>query len=384
MGVQRVINRVHIVPMGMANAYLIEDDDGLTLIDAGFPNKQVAVFEVIHALGRSPGQLKHLIFTHGHPDHIGSAAAIVRETGARTYMHPLDIPMAESGGPFRPMTPAPGLLRQVMCRLFFHPEERLEPVAIDQLLTDGEVLPIAGGIEVIHVPGHCAGQVALLWRPGRMLFAGDVCMNLMGLADPVGFENLDEGRASQRKLANLSFDAAGFGHGKPAIRAADECLSRQQRRCGEQIDSASRGSDRILELPLVCHSQHQEKRKRRRPWQDRSSISAYARRPVRSRRRLNAICHACDESGERARGTKEFDRHGMDPDRCDRCPYGCPRPDWKLWAQINAVSQAHRLRAYIYRSASHWGSMAVGSATVRPHARPTLVISWLYQIAQLR
>ena len=238
MGVELVINRVHIVPMGMANAYLIEGDDGLTLIDAGFPNKQVAVFEAIRGLGRSADQLKHLIFTHGHPDHIGSAAAIVEETGARTYMHPLDIAMAESGGPFRPMTPAPGLLRQVMCRLFFHPDERLEPVAIDQPLTDGEILPIAGGIEVIHVPGHCAGQVALLWSPERMLFAGDVCMNLMGLADPVGFENLDEGRASQRKLASLSFDAAGFGHGKPIARDA----SAQFRNKWGNESSASRGT----------------------------------------------------------------------------------------------------------------------------------------------
>ena len=76
------------------------------------------------------------------------------------------------------------------------------------------------GIEVIHVPGHCAGQVALLWRPGRMVFAGDVCMNIMGLGDPVGFENLEEGHASQRKLASLSFDAAGFGHGGPIARDA--------------------------------------------------------------------------------------------------------------------------------------------------------------------
>ena len=45
-------------------------------------------------------------------------------------------------------------------------------------------------------------------------------MNLMGLADPVGFENLEEGRASQRKLGSLSFDAAGFGHGKPIARDA--------------------------------------------------------------------------------------------------------------------------------------------------------------------
>ena len=220
MAAKSVIDGVHIVPMGFANAFLVEGDDGLTLIDAGFPHKEAAVFAAIRELGRSSDQLKHLIFTHGHPDHIGSAAAIVRETGARTYMHPLDIPMAESGGPFRPMKPAPGLVGQVLCRLFFNPEGRMEPVAIDQPLTAGDTLPIAGGIEVIHAPGHCAGQVALLWHPGRMLFAGDVGTNLMGLGDPVGFENLEDGRASQRKLADLSFDAAGFGHGKPIPRDA--------------------------------------------------------------------------------------------------------------------------------------------------------------------
>jgi glyoxylase-like metal-dependent hydrolase (beta-lactamase superfamily II) len=215
-----VIKGVHVIPMGMVNAFLIEGDDGLTLIDAGFPGKEAAVFGAIRGLGRSPDQLKHLIFTHGHPDHIGSAGRIVRETGARTYMHPLDIPMAESGGPFRLMKPAPGLLPRVLCKLLFHPDERLEPVAIDQPLTAGELLPIAGGIEVIHTPGHCAGQVALLWRPGRMLFAGDVCTNVMGLGDPIGFESLQEGRASQYKLASLSFDAAGFGHGGPIARNA--------------------------------------------------------------------------------------------------------------------------------------------------------------------
>jgi glyoxylase-like metal-dependent hydrolase (beta-lactamase superfamily II) len=124
MAVKRVIQGVYVVPMGMSNVFLIESDDGLTLIDAGYPGKQAAVFGAIRGLGRSPNQLKHLIFTHGHPDHIGSAAAIVKETGARTYMHPLDIRMAESG-------------------------QRMEPVAINQPLTAGEVLPICGGIEVL-------------------------------------------------------------------------------------------------------------------------------------------------------------------------------------------------------------------------------------------
>ncbi|HXO31670.1 MAG TPA: MBL fold metallo-hydrolase [Candidatus Acidoferrales bacterium] len=220
MSAKLVIEGIYVVAMGMANAYLIEADDGLTLIDAGYPGKEAAVFGAIRGLGRSPDQLKHLIFTHGHPDHIGSAAAIVHETGARTYMHPLDIPMAESGGPFRPLRAAPGLLRQVLCKLLYHPDERLEPVAINQPLSAGEILPIAGGFDVIPTPGHCAGQVALLWRPRRMLFAGDVCMNIMGLGDPVGFESFEEGRASQRKVASLSFDAAGFGHGDPIARDA--------------------------------------------------------------------------------------------------------------------------------------------------------------------
>jgi glyoxylase-like metal-dependent hydrolase (beta-lactamase superfamily II) len=55
------------------------------------------------------------------------------------------------------------------------------------------LVPDDGGVPnfdaIIHTPGHCAGQVALLWRPGRMLFAGDVCMNIMGLGDPIGLES---------------------------------------------------------------------------------------------------------------------------------------------------------------------------------------------------
>jgi glyoxylase-like metal-dependent hydrolase (beta-lactamase superfamily II) len=89
MAVKSVIKGVHLVPMGTSNAYLIEGDEGLTLIDAGFPDREAAVFAATRELGRSLDQLKHLIFTHGHPDHIGSAAAIVQKTGARTYMHPL-------------------------------------------------------------------------------------------------------------------------------------------------------------------------------------------------------------------------------------------------------------------------------------------------------
>ena len=67
MSVKRVIEGVQVVPMGMANAFLIEGDDGLTLIDAGFPGKQTVVFGAIRGLGRSPDQLKAPLRSCGKP-----------------------------------------------------------------------------------------------------------------------------------------------------------------------------------------------------------------------------------------------------------------------------------------------------------------------------
>ena len=77
----------------------------------------------------------------------------------------------------------------------------MEPFRIDRHLADGETLQLVGALHVVHLPGHCAGQVALLWQGARLLIAGDVAMNIFGISDPLGFEDADEGRRSQRKLA---------------------------------------------------------------------------------------------------------------------------------------------------------------------------------------
>jgi glyoxylase-like metal-dependent hydrolase (beta-lactamase superfamily II) len=214
LGMKKIVDGAYLVGLGQANAVLLDGGSELVLVDAGFPGKAAVVFDAIRQLGRGPRDLRHLIFTHCHPDHIGSGAAIVRESGATTYMHAVDAPFAETGGPFRPMSPAPSLLLKTVYRFVWHPQQRMEPVKIDHTIADGEVLPIAGGLHVIHTPGHCAGQVALLWQDQRLLIAGDVGMNILGLGDPVGFEDMDEGHRSQRKLAGLDFEAAAFGHGR--------------------------------------------------------------------------------------------------------------------------------------------------------------------------
>jgi glyoxylase-like metal-dependent hydrolase (beta-lactamase superfamily II) len=210
---KKIIEDAWLLPLGNANTVLLREGDDLVLFDAGFPGKEQVVFDAIDKLGKRRSDLKHLIFTHGHPDHIGSAAAIVRETGATTWMHAADAPLAETGGPFRPMTRAPGLMQALVFRMVWNPEEQVQPFRIDRNMADGDVVPVAGGLRVIGTPGHCAGQVAFLWRGEQLLIGGDAFMNIVGLADPVGFEDEAEGRLSQRKLASLQFDAAAFGHG---------------------------------------------------------------------------------------------------------------------------------------------------------------------------
>ena len=68
-------------------------------------------------------------------------------------MHPLDIPMAESGGPFRPLSAGTWSVAASAVQAVLHPDQRLEPVAIDQPLTAGEILPIAGGSRLFMLPG---------------------------------------------------------------------------------------------------------------------------------------------------------------------------------------------------------------------------------------
>jgi glyoxylase-like metal-dependent hydrolase (beta-lactamase superfamily II) len=73
--------------------------------------------------------------------------------------------------------------------LFIRSKGVLEAATIDHQVEDGEVLPLAGGLTAIHVPGHCAGQLAFLWPvQGGVLFAADTCSNALGLGWSLGYE----------------------------------------------------------------------------------------------------------------------------------------------------------------------------------------------------
>jgi metallo-beta-lactamase class B len=81
----KITDHVFVVPGVVANPYIIEDADGLTIIDAGFPRNGKKILAYIAGLGKSARDVKRIIITHADLDHFGGLAALQKASGARTY-----------------------------------------------------------------------------------------------------------------------------------------------------------------------------------------------------------------------------------------------------------------------------------------------------------
>lgn len=223
MRIRSVLPGLHSISIKKAvNVFVIETDESLTLVDTGFPDSGREISEACATIGRANAKIRHIIATHCHNDHSGGLAELKRQTDATCYMHPLDAAMIRVGKTMRPCQPAPTVVGRMFYRQFLKdkPFESfdVDPVEIDVEINDGQLLDIAGGIEVIHAPGHCAGQVALLWQQhGGVLFAADIAANSFGLTLSPVYEDFDSGQKTLRQIASRDFDNACFGHGRPII-----------------------------------------------------------------------------------------------------------------------------------------------------------------------
>lgn len=222
MSVEQVVPGLWQVKISFVNAFLLDDGrgDGLSMIDTGVPGSVPTILGAVEAIGRKPGDVRRILVTHCHSDHAGSLAELKRATGAEAFMHPVDAALVREGECRRPLHPAPGLLNWFVCKfLVGEAPTVIEPAAIEHEAGDGDTLP--SGLRAIHVPGHCAGQIALLWpEHGGVLIAADAAANAFGLALSPFYEDLTEGRRSLAKLAALNFQTAVFGHGKPILADA--------------------------------------------------------------------------------------------------------------------------------------------------------------------
>jgi glyoxylase-like metal-dependent hydrolase (beta-lactamase superfamily II)/predicted ester cyclase len=211
------------------NVYLLQDEGGVTLFDAGARTMTRAVASA----GAKLGGIRRVVLGHGHTDHRGVAPAL----GVPVLCHPEEVQDAEGSGGFRywpeGLAGLPFGHRQVH-RLLHRYAWDGGPVEIADTLVEGDRV---GSFEVIELPGHAPGQIGL-WRESDRLALSTDCFYTLDIwgrdceaVVPMEIYNYDteQARASIRKLAELEPAAAWPGHAKPLtgdvrgslLRAAD-------------------------------------------------------------------------------------------------------------------------------------------------------------------
>lgn len=193
------------------NSFVFAEDDGsLTLVDTGtfFAHKRIV--SALKQIGRDPRDIQRIILTHAHSDHAGSASKILGQSSARgAHVHVDDAALVEAGKP----APASGKLSRVMQYL---PGMTYRPVPVISQLHDGQELPVAGTMTVLHTPGHTPGHVSLLHHESGVLITGDSIFNMNHkLSWPVAGVCTDFplNRVTAAVLADVDYAVAGFTHG---------------------------------------------------------------------------------------------------------------------------------------------------------------------------
>lgn len=212
-----IIKGIHRVDGVNANCYIIGDDE-LTVIDAGLPNNAGAILAYVKRMGRKPTDVKRIIITHGHIDHIGSLDALKKATGAQVAAHRDDADfIAGRKSMPRPKGSASLIFRILMALV------KARHVQVDVLLEDGQEI---AGLLVLHTPGHTPGSIALLDKKNGAIFVGDTLRVGKNGAVEASSErftwNQELAEKSMKRIASFDFDVLLSGHGEPLKPLAAE------------------------------------------------------------------------------------------------------------------------------------------------------------------
>lgn len=233
---------LHRIGNDVVAAYLVATPEGVTIVDAGLAGHWHDLLRELKSIGRPLDDVKGLILTHGDSDHIGFAERLRKETGVPVYVHAADAARAK-GGP-KPknakqtmkLGPMLGFLAYTIRKGGLRTHWLTEVTE----LHGGETLDLPGSPQIIALPGHSEGSIAVFVPAADAVLVGDGLTTrhvLTGVVGPAPAPFTDEPAEAITSLHALLGTSATWvlpGHGAPfrgGIEAAVAAVDSAAHRC---------------------------------------------------------------------------------------------------------------------------------------------------------
>jgi glyoxylase-like metal-dependent hydrolase (beta-lactamase superfamily II) len=230
---------IHRVEDSFTNWYIVESDEGLTIVDAGVPTSWQSLQGAVADLGRRLDDIRAVVLTHAHFDHVGFAERARKELGIPVHVHENDVPLTQHPWRYDHERPrAPYFATQVkafpiVASLLKHRAFWPSPIGAVQRYGDAGVIGVPGNPAIVATPGHTLGHCALHFPDRDAVLAGDAIVTLdpyTGRTGPrlvarAATVDSERNRATLDALAATGARHVLTGHGEPWHDGAERAVA---------------------------------------------------------------------------------------------------------------------------------------------------------------